>query len=100
LDSDVDSSIEERTSTIRVFLRDVRGGNRAAWIAGFYGMNAPHSRLGEKDDADVIEDILSRHDSWTRHIYHCPLCERAYVQVRPGANEVRRDFRCYTPEQQ
>jgi hypothetical protein len=52
------------------------------------------SRLAEKDDADVIEDILSRHDSWTRHVFRCPMCGRIYIQREPGTD----DFRCYDEE--
>ena len=94
LDSDVDLSIDNRTAIIRSFLTAVRNGKRRQWLADFYGKNTPSSRFAEKDDADVVEDILSTHDSWTRHVYRCPICGRLYVQKKPGVDE----FRCYSEE--
>ena len=91
LDSEVDLSIDDRIATIRSFLNAVRNGTRGEWLTEFYGKNAPQSRLAENDDADVIEDILSKHDSWTRHVFRCPICGRMYIQTRPGVD----DFRCY-----
>jgi hypothetical protein len=93
-DSDVDLSNDNRTATVRAFLNAVHIGKRGDWLADFYGKNAPQSRFAEKDDADVIEDILSKHDSWTRHVFRCPVCSRMYIQRQPGAG----DFRCYDEE--
>jgi hypothetical protein len=94
LDSDVDLSIDNRTATIRSFLNAVHNRTRGEWLADFYGKNPPLSRLAEKDDADVIEDILSTHDSWTRHVFRCPICGHMYIQRQPGAD----DFQCYDEE--
>lgn len=94
LDSDVDVSIDNRTDTIRSFLNAVREGDRAEWLANFYGKNVSLSRLADKDDADVIVDILSKHDSWTRHMFRCPTCGRIYIQRQAGIG----DFRCYDEE--
>ena len=91
LDSEVDLSIDNRTDTIRSFLNAVRNGTRAEWFADFYGKNAPQSRLADKEDADVIEDILSHHDSWTRHVFRCPICGRLYIQTQSRVD----DFKCY-----
>ncbi len=94
LDSDVDLSIDNRVESIRSFLNAVRDGLREHWLANFYGKDAPRSRLADKDDADVIEDILSKHDSWTRHMIRCPICGRIYIQRQPGVEY----FRCYEEE--
>ena len=94
LDSDVDLSIDNRTDIVRSFLAAVRDGERTQWLANFYGENVPRSRILGKDDAEVIEDILSRHDSWTRHMFRCPICGRIYSQRQPGVD----DFRCHGEE--
>ncbi len=94
LDSDVDLSIDYRTSAIGIFLDAVRAGKRGEWLADFYGKNAPQSRFAEKNDADIIEDILSKLDSWTRQVLRRPICGRIYIQKHPGADE----FRCYDEE--
>jgi hypothetical protein len=93
-DSDIDLSIDSRTAHIRAFLSALKTGTRDQWLAHFYGKNAPQSRLTEKDDVDVIEDILSRQDSWTRQTFRCPVCGRLYVQRQPSGD----DFRCYDEE--
>lgn len=93
-DADVDLSIDKRIGSIRSYLEAVRAGTRDHWLTDFYGRNAPLSRLAEKHDADVIEDILSRHDAWTRQVFRCPVCGRLYVQREPRGD----DFRCYDEE--
>ena len=94
LDADVDFHIDARTEKIRGFLAAVRGGNRDKWAGEFFGDNAPHSRLSEKDDADIIEDILSSAASTTRHLYRCPTCGRVYIETSPQSNK----FQGYTEE--
>ena len=94
LDSEVDLSIDARTTRIREFLHASQSGNRAAWLAKFYGPNAPQSRFAEKDDADVIEDILSAGDSWTRFLYRCPMCGRVHIETSPRS----RSYRSYIEE--
>ena len=89
LDSEVDLSIDARTHMIREFLAAVRSGNRDTWIDKFYGANVPQSRFAEKDDADIIEDILSASDSWTRFLYRCPMCGRIYVETSPRSQTFR-----------
>ena len=94
LGADVDASIDDRTDAIRSFLSAVREGNRGGWLADFYGKDVSRSNLGDKDDADVIEDILSKHDSWTHHMFRCPICGRVYIQRQPGLDL----YQCYSEE--
>lgn len=37
-----------------------------------------------KHDADVNEDFLFRHDSWTRQVACCPDCSRWHIESRTG----------------
>ncbi|MBI1314909.1 hypothetical protein GC176_26740 [bacterium] len=94
LDSDIDLSIDERTEAIRSFLSAVRRGDRDDWMTQFYGSSTPLARMTNKDDADVIEDILSRYDSWTRFLFCCPVCGRIYIQSASGTDE----YQCFTEE--
>ncbi|QEG24844.1 hypothetical protein MFFC18_47670 [Mariniblastus fucicola] len=91
LDSDADLHIDNRTVTIRAFLDAVRTGRRSEWLTEFYGPNVPQPRFAQKDDADVIEDILSNSDSWTRFLYRCPMCGRIHIETSPRS----RSFKTY-----
>ena len=93
-DSDVDLSIESRSTAVRSFLRSVRDGDREQWIEQFYGNTVAKARFSKKDDADIIEDILSRHDHYTRHMLQCPTCGRIYIQSSADPDT----FTCYTEE--
>lgn len=87
LDSDVESHIEKRTNMLRAFLDAVRSGRRSEWLFDFYGPNAPQTRFAEKDESEIIEDILSKTDSCTRFLYHCPRCGRIHVETSPRSGE-------------
>ena len=92
-DSDVDASIDARSAEVRGFLAALSIGQRDAWMRYFYGTETK-SRLATKIDADVIEDILSKHDAYTHYCYRCDACGRLYVQTRPGID----NFRGYLPD--
>lgn len=94
LDSDVDLHIDHRTDTIRAFLDAVRTGRRSEWLTEFYGPNVSQSRFAKKDDSDVIEDILSNADSWTRFLYRCPMCGRIHIETAPRS----RSFNTYAED--
>jgi hypothetical protein len=84
-DADADSSIENRRQAIHAFLTAVSTGRRDCWLRYFYGTD-PENRFQAKTDADVIEDILSKHDSYTRVCYRCDGCGRLYVQSSSGCS--------------
>ncbi len=94
MDSDVDLSIADREAAVRSFLQAAQQGRRREWLTDFYGESVPQSRFDAKDEADVIEDILSRQDSWTRLVFRCPECGRMYVERAPKTGE----YRCYGEE--
>lgn len=81
-DSDVDASIDARQAAVQGFLAALTTGQRDAWMRYFYGTETK-SRLAMKTDADVIEDILSKQDAYTRICYRCDACGRLYVQIQP-----------------
>ena len=80
-DSDVDLSIESRRKEIHGFLQAVSSGQREAFLRYFYGSSETGEQLSLITDADVIEDILSKHDRYTRICYRCPSCGRIFIQV-------------------
>ena len=84
-DQDVDLSIEARRKEIATFLNAVASGRRDAWLHYFYGASVSSVRLTQKSDADVIEDILSQLDQYTRICYRCPRCGSLYVELKPGS---------------
>ena len=82
-DSDVDASIANRRALLKGFLAALNIGKRDAWMRYFYG-TANLDRLRLKSDVDVIEDILSEHDTYTHHCYRCEVCSRLHLQHNPG----------------
>lgn len=94
LDTEIDAHIQERNDTIRGFLDAVGSGLRSKWLEEFFGPNVPQPRFTKKDDADVIEDILSNIGSGTRLFFNCPECKRIHIQTKSGAQR----FKAYTEE--
>lgn len=95
-DRDVDLSIESRRKEIHAFLLAVASGQREAFLHDFCGSLAARNRLTQNTDADVIEDILSKHDQYTRVCYRCPNCSRIFIQVEPGSGR----YQAYEVEEQ
>lgn len=93
-DRDVDLSMESRRKEIHGFLQAVSTGQRQAFLRYFYGSSEAAERLSLITDADVIEDILSKHDRYTRLCYRCPECGRLSIQAEPGSNR----YQAYTPD--
>lgn len=93
-DSDADASIGARCTELNGFLTALATGHREAWLRYFYGADSL-TRISAKSDVDVIEDILSLHDTYTRICYRCEKCGRLYLQGTSGAA----DFQCYRPEE-
>jgi hypothetical protein len=91
-DRDVDSSIETRRKEIDAFLKASASGRRDAWLKYFYGASGAEGRLSQKSDMDVIEDILSQSDKYTRICYRCPKCGRVYIELEPGVDR----YQAYT----
>lgn len=82
-DCDVDLSIDSRRKEIHGFLMAIASGRREAWLRNFYGSSDPGARLSHKTDTDVIEDIMSKHDRYTRICYRCPNCGRIFIEMEP-----------------
>ena len=91
-DRDVVLSIETRRKEIDGFLNASASGRRDAWLKYFYGASGAGGRLSQKSDTDVIEDILSRCDKYTRICYQCPKCGRVYIELEPGVDR----YQAYT----
>ncbi|MBS0204056.1 MAG: hypothetical protein JSS49_14215 [Planctomycetes bacterium] len=85
-DCDVDLSIESRRKEIHGFLHAISSGQREAFLRYFYGSSEAAERLSRITDADVIEDILSKHDRYTHICYRCPNCSRVFIQEAPGSD--------------
>lgn len=85
-DRDVDLSMESRRKEIHGFLQAVATDQRQAFLRYFYGSSEAAERLSLITDADVIEDILSKHDRYTRLCFRCPECGRLSIQAEPGSN--------------
>lgn len=90
-DSDVDAAIAARRAKIDAFLKALATGQRDAWMRSFYGATS-QSRFVVKNDVDIVEDILSKHDDYTRICYRCGLCGNMYIQVR-SRNDTFRGYR-------
>lgn len=89
-DRDVDLSIEKRRKEIDGFLNANGSGRRDAWLKYFYGASGVEDQLSQKTDTEVIENILSRHDKYTRICYQCPKCGRVYIELEPGIDRYQR----------
>lgn len=92
-DSDVDRSIDLRRDELTGFFNALKTGQRDAWTRYFYGAGN-QDRLDQKTDVDIVEDILSRHDSYTHIFYCCDACGNLLVQDESGG----RHYRVYSPE--
>lgn len=93
-DHDVDLSMASRRSEVHGFLQAIAAGQRQAFLRYFYGSAEAAERLSLITDADVIEDILSKHDRYTRLCYRCPECGRLSIQAEPGSHS----YLAYTPD--
>ena len=91
-DRDVDLSIDLRRKELDGFLNACASGNRDSWMRYFYGSSNGGVRLSQKSDTDVIEDILSQSDQYTRICYRCSICGRVYIELESGVGQ----FQAYT----
>src|SRR5579871_3978449 len=94
-DCDVDLSIETRRKEIHGFLQALAGGHRDAFLRYFYGSAEAEEKSSLITDADVIEDILSKHDRYTRICYRCPKCDRVFIEAESGSAQ----FKAYTVDE-